>query len=193
MRLRIGAIAATGEERTAELDRITNILTDRAGRFIYGDGERSLSTAVGERLLERRESVAVAESCTGGLLGAAFTDVAGSSAWFEGGVLTYSNAAKTRELQVPEAILDAVGAVSEEVAILIASNVREKFGTTWGIGVTGIAGPGGGTTEKPVGLVWIAVSGPDGTKAVKYLFGNDRRVNRERTVGAALGMLWARL
>lgn len=193
VRLRIGAIAATGEERTAELDRITSILTDRAGRFIYGDGERSLSTAVGERLLERRESVAVAESCTGGLLGAAFTDVAGSSAWFEGGVLTYSNAAKTRELQVPEAILDAVGAVSEEVAILMASNVREKFGTTWGIGVTGIAGPGGGTTEKPVGLVWIAVSGPDGTKAVKYLFGNDRRVNRVRTVGAALGMLWARL
>lgn len=193
VRLRIGALGTTSTERQRELDRITDILTERAGRFIYGVGERTLSVAVGERLQQRRETVAVAESCTGGLLGAAFTDVPGSSAWFEGGVLTYSNEAKKRELNVPEAVLNNVGAVSEAVAVLMAMKVREKFGTTWGIGVTGVAGPGGGTEEKPVGLVWIAVAGPDGVKAVKHLFGTDRRINRERTVGAALGMLWSQL
>jgi nicotinamide-nucleotide amidase len=193
VRLRIGALGTTVHERTTELDRITSIITERAGRFIFSTGERTLSSAVGERLLERHETVAVAESCTGGLLGAAFTDIPGSSAWFEGGVLTYSNAAKTRELNVPTAVLNNVGAVSEAVAVLMAMRVREKFGTTWGIGVTGVAGPGGGTEEKPVGLVWIAVAGPDGVKAVKHLFGTDRRINRERTVGAALGMLWSQL
>lgn len=193
VRLRIGALGTTLHERTTELDRITSIITERAGRFIFSTGERTLSAAIGERLLERHETVAVAESCTGGLLGAAFTDIPGSSAWFEGGVLTYSNAAKTRELNVPTAVLNNVGAVSEAVAVLMAMRVREKFGTTWGIGVTGVAGPGGGTEEKPVGLVWIAVAGPDGVKAVKHLFGTDRRINRERTVGAALGMLWSQL
>jgi len=148
---------------------------------------------VGLRLKERGETVAVAESCTGGMLGAAFTDIAGSSAWFEGGVLSYSNRIKVQELKVEQTDLDSVGAVSEEVALQMARGVREKMGTTWGIGITGVAGPGGGTPDKPVGTVWVSVSGPKDTSAKKYVFGTDRAVNRERSVGVALAMLWGRL
>ena len=193
VRLRIGAKGATPEARQTEIDRVAAEIRQRAERFIYGEGEVALEEAVGSRLKERGENVAVAESCTGGLLGGAFTNVSGSSAWFEGGVLTYSNEAKVRELGVSQADLDSVGAVSEEVALQMARGVRERFGTTWGIGVTGIAGPGGGTEDKPVGTVWISVSGPKDTIAKRFVFGTDRTINRQRSVGTALAMLWGRL
>jgi nicotinamide-nucleotide amidase len=189
VRLRVGACGLTLEERTSELDRVEVILRERAGRFIYGSGDITLASAVGAALLERNATLAVAESCTGGMLAAAITDVPGSSAWFPGGVLAYANEVKVRELGVDPTVLAAAGAVSEDVAKAMADGVRQRYGTTYGIGITGVAGPGGGTPDKPVGTVWIGLATPDGVHAVRYAFGGDRRMNRERSVGAALGML----
>lgn len=189
VRLRIGAQGLTQHARAAELDRVEAVLRAHAERFIYGIGDATLAAAVGAALLDRGETVAVAESCTGGLLGAAITEVSGSSAWFPGGVLSYANDVKVRELGVSAEDLDRVGAVSEEVARQMADGVRARFGTTYGIGITGVAGPTGGSPEKPVGTVWIGLAAPTQTVAVKYAFGGDRAMNRERSVGAALGML----
>jgi nicotinamide-nucleotide amidase len=193
VRLRFGARHRDAAMREAELDRIEGILRERAGRYVVGSGDVPLSALVGKALMERGHTVAVAESCTGGLVGGAFTDVPGSSAWFEGGMITYSNAAKVQHLGVLSNTLDAVGAVSREVAEQMATGVRERFGTTWGIGVTGIAGPDGGTPEKPVGTVWIGVANPDSVEARVFRFGKDRASNRERSVAAALTMLWGKL
>ncbi len=193
VRLRIGVEGRSVEERAREAERIIAVLEERVGRFIFGTGEISLSQAVGQRLNERNETLAVAESCTGGLLGAAITDVAGSSSWFPGGVISYDNRIKIGHLGVEPAALERVGAVSEEVARQMAEGIRQRMNTTWGIGITGVAGPGGGSPDKPVGTVWIAVSGPKGTRAMRHQFGSERRTNRERSVGAALGMLWGEL
>lgn len=189
VRMRVGAQGLTMEVRTAELDRVETVLRERAGRFIYGSGDLTLASAVGSALVARNATLAVAESCTGGLLAAAITDVPGSSAWFPGGVLAYANEVKHRELGVDAALLHSVGAVSEQVAMAMAAGVRQRYGTTYGIGITGIAGPGGGTPDKPVGTVWIGLSTPTETVATRFAFGGDRRMNRERSVGAALGML----
>ncbi len=193
VRLRFGARHRDAEVRRAELDRVEGIVRARAGRYIIGHAGVSLSEAVGQKLLQHGHTLSVAESCTGGLLGGSITDVSGSSAWFEGGLITYSNAAKVRDLGVEPSTLDAVGAVSREVAEQMALGVRKRFGTTWGIGITGVAGPTGGSEEKPVGTVWIGVSGPEGTEAKQFLFGSDRASNRERSVAAALTMLWSKL
>ncbi|MCX6139669.1 MAG: competence/damage-inducible protein A [Candidatus Kapabacteria bacterium] len=190
VRLRIGVTADSQQERDRERMRVASILRERAGRFIFGHDDQTLASVVGHHLVERGETVSVAESCTGGLLGAAFTDVPGSSAWFRGGVITYSNMAKEQELGVSSSDLLRVGAVSEEVALQMATGVQAKYVTTYGVGITGIAGPDGGTPGKPVGTVWISVAGPVKNTTVRFQFGTDRRINRERSVGAALGMLW---
>jgi nicotinamide-nucleotide amidase len=127
------------------------------------------------------------------MLGARLTDVSGSSVWFLGGVMCYSNESKVRDLNVEERTLTSHGAVSKEVAAQLASGVRERFGSTYGIGITGVAGPGGGSPEKPVGTVYIAVASPRRCVPLRFQFGNDRHVNRERSVGAALAMLWKEL
>lgn len=193
VRLRIGALGRSTAEREAEQERVAKILYERAGRFVFGEGAITLSEAVGHRLKERGETLAVAESCTGGLLGGAITDIPGSSSWFPGGVISYANEVKVEHVGVKQETLVAVGAVSEEVAGQMAEGIRSRMGTTWGIGITGVAGPGGGTEEKPVGTVWIGLCGPNGTRAVRFQFGEERRSNRERSVGAALGMLWGDL
>jgi len=193
VRLRIGALGRSTEEREAEQERIARILYERAGRFVFGEGAITLSEAVGQRLKERGETVSVAESCTGGLLGGAITDIPGSSTWFPGGVISYANQVKVDQVGVRQETLEAVGAVSEDVARQMAEGIRQRMGTTWGIGITGVAGPGGGSEDKPVGTVWIGLSGPKGTRAVRFQFGEERRSNRERSVGAALGMLWGDL
>ena len=190
VRMRIGVTSSFEQERAHEMDRVCSYINERAGRYIFGEGDTSLAEVVGLLLHKRGETLAVAESCTGGLLGAAVTDIPGSSAWFMGGVLVYSNESKIDKLDVGAHLIARDGAVSESVACALASGVREKFRTTYGIAVTGVAGPTGGSPEKPVGTVWIAVSTPNATEAIRYQFGNDRRITRERSVGAALGMLW---
>ncbi len=190
VRMRIGATARTNEECARELHRLKTHIVERAGRFIFGEGDTSLAEVVGHLLKQRGETIAIAESCTGGLLGGALTDVSGSSAWFIGGMLTYSNESKVAQLGVDADLIAQHGAVSESVACAMAENVRDRFGTTYGIGITGIAGPTGGSDEKPVGTVWIGVADTNNVTAHRCQFGNDRRITRERSVGTALGLLW---
>jgi nicotinamide-nucleotide amidase len=155
------------------------------GEAVWGAGKEELAALVVARLTDRGEKVAVAESCTGGLLASMLTSVPGASAVLDLGVVAYANAAKTALLGVPPALLDAHGAVSEPVARAMAEGVRRAGQATWGIGITGIAGPTGGTPEKPVGTVHLALAGPDGTTALARHF----RWDRERVrLGAAF---WA--
>jgi nicotinamide-nucleotide amidase len=165
------------------------LLRARLGDVVYGEDETTLEEAVVALLRERKRSVATAESCTGGLLAGRLTNVPGSSAVFHTGLVTYANDAKIHLLKVPSALIGAAGAVSPEVAKVMAERVRELAETDFGISVTGIAGPGGGTPEKPVGLVYIGLA--DGGKVIaqKNLFGGSRADIRLRTTQAALNLL----
>ncbi|MBI5257109.1 MAG: CinA family protein [Burkholderiales bacterium] len=144
-------------------------------------------------LRARGQHLATAESCTGGLIAAACTDLAGSSDWFERGFVSYSNAAKTELLGVPAALIEAHGAVSEPVARAMAAGARARSQAEWAVAVTGVAGPGGGTAAKPVGLVWLAWAGPDGVEAECHRFAGDRAAVRQATVACALQGLLARV
>ena len=153
----------------------------------------SLARTVLEQLARRNETLAVAESCTGGLLGAAITEVPGASAVFLGGVISYSNAVKEAVLGVPASVLEGHGAVSEQVARAMATGVRDRLGATWGVSITGIAGPDGGTEDKPVGLVNWSVASPHGVTTEHRVFSGDRATVRLRSVRSALDLLRRRL
>ncbi len=175
--------------RAAEVRRLADRMAERLGPAVFsrtaGD---HLEHAVG-RLLERRgERAAFAESLTGGLIAERVTRVPGSSAWFDLGVVAYANEAKRDLLAVPEAALLAHGAVSEPVAMAMAEGARRRSGNAWGVAVTGIAGPGGGSAEKPVGLVWVAVSGPV-SRTQRFRLPGDRALVRQLTATAALDLL----
>lgn len=150
----------------------------------------ALATRVGAALLARGETLATAESCTGGWIGQSLTAIAGSSAWFDRGFITYSNQAKTEELGVPEALLARVGAVSEPVAAAMAQGARRQGRMTWALAVSGIAGPGGGSRSKPVGTVCFAWAGPDQVLQVSTQhFPGNREEVRAHTVAHALTVL----
>ncbi len=184
-------LTATGDEETAtaRLDEM-----EAAFREILGDDVAGVDVAgpadvvVGE-LIERDRTVATAESCTGGMVGAALTTVSGASAVYLGGVVSYSNEVKEGLVGVPHELLVAHGAVSEPVARAMAEGIRNRLGTDWGLGVTGIAGPTGGTEEKPVGLVHWAVAGPSGTVADHRVFPGDRDIVRQWSVNSVLDLL----
>jgi nicotinamide-nucleotide amidase len=159
------------------------------GAHVFAEGETTLAQHVVTRLRARGETVALAESCTGGLVGAALTDVPGSSQVFLEGCVTYSEAAKIRALNVPAALLAAHGAVSEEVARGMADGVRRRAGATWGVAVTGVAGPDGGSAAAPVGCVHLARAGANGVEHVRKQFPGDRGLVRAFAVTAALDLL----
>ena len=138
------------------------------------DDLRDLAARLGRALADRGLMLATAESCTGGLVSCLVTDIAGSSAWFAGGVVSYTNAAKCRILGVPQAVLDTRGAVSRETVLAMAKGARGIFGADLALAVSGIAGPDGGTPEKPVGTVWMAWDGPCGARAEVYHFEGGR-------------------
>lgn len=166
----------------------------RLGRRTYAVGEwRSLESALGGALLERGLVLGVAESCTGGMLGARLTSVPGSSEWFAGGVIAYSDRLKSSLLGVEEELLAAHGAVSEETARAMARGVLERLGAGAALAITGIAGPAGGTPEKPVGTVWIAAAGPGFEEARPNRLWGDRDAVREGAVARAMGLLWEML
>jgi nicotinamide-nucleotide amidase len=148
---------------------------------------------LGDALRARGERLAAAESCTGGLIAAACTAVAGSSDWFERGFVTYSNEAKADLLGVPAALIAQQGAVSEAVARAMAAGALARSRAQWSVAVTGIAGPGGGSPAKPVGTVWLAVGGPAGVHAQLLQLGGDRSAVRRQTVEKALAALLAAL
>jgi PncC family amidohydrolase len=148
---------------------------------------------VGAALSQRQWTLASAESCTGGLIGHLITEIPGSSAYYLGGVVAYSNAVKARQLGVAEATLAAEGAVSEATAREMAQGVRERLRSSVGVATTGIAGPGGGTAAKPVGLVYICVATPATSICRRYVFAGDRHTIKQQTALHALELLLAAL
>jgi len=148
---------------------------------------------IGERLSRRKETLASAESCSGGLIAHRITNVAGSSAYYQGGVVTYSNQAKCDLLGVKKDAILSEGAVSETVARQMAKGARGRFSADWGVGVTGIAGPGGGTPEKPVGLVYISLAGKNGTSVQRCMFNGSREEIKAQTAETALKMILEQL
>ncbi len=188
--LRPVARGASVEEAEARLDRVCEEIRGRLGAIVYGEGDDTLPVVVGRLLREQGKTLAVAESCTGGLVAEQITEVPGSSHYFLGGVVAYSNEAKARFLGVPESVLDEHGAVSEPVARAMAEGVRERFGADLGVATTGISGPDGGSEEKPVGLVHIALARAEGTHAEHFVFPLDRHRHRRLTAQAALD--WVR-
>ena len=148
-----------------------------------------LASDVGKVLEQRSLTLAVAESCTGGRLGDAITDVPGSSAYFLGGVISYGNEAKFSLLGVDRSTLESIGAVSEEVALMMADGVRKRLGASIGVGITGIAGPTGATPAKPVGLVYIAVSSSERSFSARSVFAGSRSEVKAQAVLKALEML----
>lgn len=164
---------------------------ERLGDLIYGREDESLEEIVGRMLAARRETLAVAESCTGGLLAQRLTAVPGSSAYFAGGVVAYSNDAKLELLGVPQALLEAHGAVSAPVAEAMAQGIRARAGTTYALSITGVAGPSGGTEEKPVGLVYLGLADGHGAQHRRLTFGSQpgRAGVRYLAAQAALNLL----
>jgi nicotinamide-nucleotide amidase len=184
-------LTAVGDPSSAtrRLNEMEAAFCAELGDDVAGVGVAGLEEVVLGRLAAGPETLAAAESCTGGLLSARLTDIAGASEVFLGGVVSYSNEAKERMIDVPNALLEAHGAVSEPVARAMAEGVRGRFEASWGVGITGIAGPSGGTDEKPVGLVHWAVAGPDTTVAAHRVFPGDRAAVRLWSVHAVLDTL----
>jgi nicotinamide-nucleotide amidase len=149
----------------------------------------ALALKLGRALQVRRRRLAAAESCTGGWIAKALTDIAGSSQWFEGGVVAYSNAAKTELLGVPADVLATHGAVSEETTRAMADGARRRFAADLAVAVSGIAGPGGGTKDKPIGTVHFAWAAPNGVVAARRVFAGGRESVRRQTVALALERL----
>ena len=170
------------------LDRGIGKLREVIGRFVYAEGAVDLAAVVLDVCREQHLRLAVAESCTGGLLGARITAIPGSSEVFLGGVLAYDNSVKSELLGVESSLIDAHGAVSEEVAAAMAVGAQKRLGADVALAITGIAGPGGGTPEKPVGTVCIALSGPRPETRGLRLIG-DRAEIRQRSAQAALDLL----
>ena len=173
------ATAATKDEAQAEVDRLAGELEDEFDDAVFSAQGESLEEIVSYYMQMRNAKLAVAESCTGGMIAERITSVPGSSRWFLGGVVVYSNDLKTLFADVPPLMIEANGAVSKEVAVALAENIRELCNADIGVGVTGIAGPGGGTEEKPVGLVYVAVTNGHKHEVVQRRFFGDReRVRR---------------
>ncbi|MBS1261883.1 MAG: putative competence-damage inducible protein [Calditrichaeota bacterium] len=194
VRLRLTVKAKNAEEALYRLDRADALVREKIGAYVIGAGEQfSIEQAVGHTLKGRGWKLAVAESCTGGLLAKRITDVSGSSAWFERGFITYSNEAKQEQLAVAGELLANHGAVSAEVARAMAEGALEHSRANAALSITGVAGPTGGTEEKPVGLVYIGYADASTVTHRRHLFGEDREVNRERSVTAALLLVLDRL
>ena len=184
--LHLAARAASRGEGEAALEPAVSELVSALGGNVFTTRGESLEEVVGALLKESRSTIAVAESCTGGLLLSRLTDVPGSSEYVLGGVVAYSNTVKTTLLGVDAALIEQHGAVSQPVATAMADGVRERHGATIGVGITGIAGPGGGSAAKPVGTVAIAISSADGTHARSQLFRGNRQQIKFWATQAAL-------
>jgi len=190
------AIVGSGDDR-AEVEEMVkqdeSVVRGRLGGLVFGSGDETLAEVVGEKLSSMGLTVSVAESCTGGLLGKLLTDVAGSSKYFAGGWISYSNESKVRELGVDPSLIGRYDAVSEPVCVAMACGAREKAGTDFAIGITGIAGPGGSSEQKPVGLVYISIDSAGGCETRRFVLSGERMSVRLRASQTALSLLLKRL
>ncbi len=190
-RLRITARADTPEEAIALIAPVEAEIRELTGEFCYGTDDETLASVAGKHLLTSGQTLAVAESCTGGGMGEAITEVSGSSSYFLGGVISYSNDVKINLLDVDRQVLEQNGAVSAIVAEQMAIGVKAKLKSDWGISITGIAGPTGGTESKPVGLVYVGIAFPDGkVEAIELRFSPSRGRNwvRMLTISSSLDL-----
>ena len=193
VKLRLTATGSDKDVLAADVDKEIEKLHDYASRYIFGYNNDTIEQKVGEMLRERELKVATAESCTGGYLAKMITSIPGSSDYFNGGIIPYHNDFKIRNLEVSPETLQEHGAVSEETVAEMAEHVRNKFSADIGVSTSGIAGPGGGTPEKPVGTVWIALADKNGTVTKKLSMGKMRNLNIELTALSVLDLVRQRL
>lgn len=189
LEVRLSSAKGDAEALDAAADRFRRLM----GPMIYAEARRPLEEVAGEALAAAGATVAVAESCTGGGLGARITAVPGSTAWFVGGVIAYANVVKEQWLGVDPALLAAEGAVSAPVASAMAEGIRHRMGADYGVGITGVAGPSGQTASKPLGLVYIALAGEDGVTVQRYQFRGDRGMVRHMAGQMALDLVRRRV
>jgi nicotinamide-nucleotide amidase len=191
--VKIMAKAADPAQAQAMIAPLAADLRARIGSGYFGDDETTLESAIVAELVRRGLTIATAESCTGGAVADALVGVAGASQTFRGAIVAYANEIKTSLLDVPARTLASVGAVSEETALAMALGAQRRLGVDVALSTTGIAGPDGGTPEKPVGLVWFGYAGPEGAHAVNLHFAGNRADIRTRAATAALSLIWRRL
>ncbi len=187
--LRIISTAKTQEESKTRAYDLKRYLDSVIGKYVYGKDFDKLEEIIGQLLKDNDKTLATAESCTGGYLGSLVTSIPGSSKWFIGSIVSYANEVKINQLKVAEKIIEEHGAVSEECAIAMADGCRKLLDTDYALSITGIAGPDGGTDEKPVGTTYIGLSSKHGTTATRFNFGTNRNANRIRASYSALEML----
>lgn len=178
-----------GKEEEILIDNLFTELKNLLPKAVFGEDDQALESVLGNLLLEKKLSIGTVESCTAGKLAQTIASVPGASAYYQGALLTYSNELKNRIAEVSNEALSKFGAVSEQVAIEMAANGKRILGVDYCLSTTGVAGPTGGTPEKPVGLVWIGLSGPNGTIAKSFRFGDNRQRNIEMTVLSAMNWL----
>ena len=193
VRLRLSIYGGIKEEQEARIEAELAKLKPILGSALYSFQEDTLEGCIGRMLAENGKTLSAAESCTGGTISALLTSVPGSSAYYLGSVTSYANEIKMNVLGVPEEIIAKYGAVSSECVAAMAEGVRKLTGSDYSVATSGIAGPGGGSEEKPVGLVWIGVSSEKGTETFKMVFRNDRKRNIERFASSALNKLREKL
>ncbi len=188
--IKVTSIEDTAKENEAAIQPIRDEIYRRLGQFIYNETDKELVEVVLDKLKEKNQTLSVAESCTGGLLSNFIVAIPGSSAVFKEGIVSYSNDSKIHRLMVPSDLLKMHGAVSEEVAKAMATGVSQTLETDYSVSITGIAGPDGGTPEKPVGLVYIAIKTPNIVLVKEYNFMGSRQKIREQSAKSALIDLW---
>lgn len=193
VKLRLSIYGGTFEEQEKEIEKELTSLKQILGDYIYSEQEESLPSCVGRLLAEAGKTVSCAESCTGGTISQLFTSIPGSSVYFLGGVTSYANSVKQGILGVPEEIIEKYGAVSSECVAEMAKGVRKITGSDYAVSTSGVAGPGGGTSEKPVGTVWVGVSSDKGTETFKVQYNGDRKRNIERFASFTIDKLRIRL
>ena len=187
--LRLNGTGKTRAKAEESVNNLADHIYKKADKYIIGEGkDLSIAEALGRILIHQNKTIATAESCTGGMIANELTNIAGSSAYFLGGIVSYANTVKVNQLGVSEKELDTAGAVSKNVALQMAEGTANRLGTDIGISTTGIAGPDGGTKDKPVGTVWIGYWSKEDHFAVKALFTKDRLLNKERSMRVALEM-----
>jgi nicotinamide-nucleotide amidase len=172
-----------------EIEKVMPLIKE----YVYGFDDETIESLVGKLLKEKKQTIAIAESCTGGYLSHLITTIPGSSDYFIGSVIAYANEIKFNELEVDKNILEKNGAVSEPIVKAMAEGVRKKFKTDFALATSGIAGPAGGSEDKPVGTVWIALAADSGTVAKKYLLGTNRNRTIQVASDTALNMLRKKL
>lgn len=187
--LKISARGADSKQLETRIAKVEKEIKSRLGDLVYGEGDESLAAVIGQMLAERKATLSVAESCTGGLLASLITDIPGSSRYFERGVVTYSNESKMEILKVPEGVIKTFGAVSSETAVAMAKGMRRLAKTTYSLAITGIAGPEGGSPDKPVGTVHIALDSQEGTEERGFHFPTNREWFKRLAAFAAMDLL----